>query len=152
MATLDEELLQQQAEMNEQITDSESEPEKPKEIKDEVLIAFANLPNGPGPDQVDLWKANFGDVRVIAFETDEIYVYRTLRRLEWKKLLVDIKEGPSSDAFQEQVVKKCVLWPALDVAWSATSKAGTIPTLCDVVLENSNFLNPQVALSLVRKL
>jgi hypothetical protein len=154
MSTFEEDLVQQQEELEQQSQEQqqEKEPAAPQEDKDEVLIAFANLANGPGPDQVSAWKEAYGDIRIMAFESDEIYVYRTIRRVEWKKFIAEIKEGPGSDLFQEQVVKKCVLWPSLDLTWSATCKAGTIPTLFEVIMEASNFLNPQTAIMLTRKL
>jgi hypothetical protein len=53
---------------------------------------------------------------------------------------------------EEDTVTKCVLWASAEGLTSLQNKAGTLTTLNEQVLQNSNFMNPAVAASLVIKL
>jgi len=127
--------------------------ENPKETKPEgqdiVMKAFDEKKNKPAQSQIDAWKQQFGEVFLIAFDEDEMYVWRPINRLEYKQMIQSVQ---NEAAFQEAMVQKCVLWPNIGPEWLAGGKAGTIPTLHAVILEGSNFLEPAMAVTLVRKL
>jgi hypothetical protein len=54
---------------------------------------------------------------------------------------------------EEQMVARCVMWPKLDATMLATKmKAGTVATLLEQIMQNSNFMTPQQASMLVIKL
>jgi hypothetical protein len=149
---IEEQLAQEAASLAVEESIEPVEEQEVKKEEDPIFVAFANLPNAPGPDQVTAWKQMYGDIYLMAFEQDEIYVIRAIRRLEYKQLSSMIKDNQQADAFQEQIVSKCLLWPQMDVTWSAGCKAGTIPTLFEVIMEHSNFLSPQLAIQMTRKL
>jgi hypothetical protein len=135
----------------ENLNPSDIPQETPDEPQvDPVLTGFEDLADKPSAAQVDQWKQIFGDVYLLALDADEMYVWRPLRRMEYKTLLQDTKNDEM--IFEEQVVSKCVPWPKLGIEFNAASKAGTIKSLATAIMEGSNFMDPRVVLSLVRKL
>ena len=53
---------------------------------------------------------------------------------------------------EENIVSMCLLWPKLSVEDLQKDKGGTVSTLLEQVMQNSNFLTPQQASMLVIKL
>ena len=134
----------------------ETAPEQEPEEKDEenrpdpVMTAWNEHGKRPSDAEIQQLKDRYGDnIFMIAFDEDEIFVFRPLTRHEYKALIQSVQH---EQIFMEQVVQKCVLWPAVTPEWMAGGKGGTIPTLHSVIMEGSNFLAPEVAMSLVRKL
>lgn len=118
--------------------------------RDMVMEGFEGLPDKPGAEKINQWKELHGEVMLFAIDDAEMYIWRPLRRLEYKTLRAQAKDD--SD-FMEMVVQKCVLWPILPVDFMATCKAGTIDTFFEVIMQGSNFIDPQLAVNLlVRKL
>jgi len=129
--------------------DENPKAEEKSEGQDIVMKAFDEKKNKPAQQQIDAWKQQYGEVFLIAFDEDEMYVWRPINRLEYKQMIQSVQ---NEAAFQEAMVQKCVLWPNIGPEWLAAGKAGTIPTLHAVILEGSNFLEPAMAVTLVRKL
>jgi len=127
----------------------ESPKEEVPEGPDIVLKAFEDKKSKPDQTQIDAWKQQFGEVFLIAFDEDDMYVWRPINRLEYKQMIQNVQ---SEAAFQEGIVQQCVLWPTIGPEWLSAGKAGTIPTLHAVIMEGSNFLEPAMAVTLVRKL
>jgi len=101
-------------------------------------VSPLGIPNGPSQEKVDEWKAKFGDLYVATFG-EEKYVYRPLKRFEYKQIL-QVGQTPDSRTFaEEKVAQKCVIWPEIDVSKISTLKAGTISTLVDLIMAASNF-------------
>jgi len=133
----------------EQQPQDESPKEEVAEGPDIVLKAFDDRKDKPDQTQIDAWKQQFGEVFLIAFDEDDMYVWRPINRLEYKQMIQNVQ---SEAAFQEGIVQSCVLWPTIGPEWLSAGKAGTIPTLHAVIMEGSNFLEPAMAVTLVRKL
>lgn len=118
-----------------------------------------NFPNPPTQEMMDRWRANYGSVYMIALSDDEIFIFRPIKRQEYKQLMAMLGEiagkNPNvnpDDMLEEKLCEKCVLWPALGAEFGSFSKAGNIPTLAGVIREASNFIPNQLAVRLVRKL
>lgn len=102
--------------------------------KEKVL----GIPNGPSKEKIDEWKEKFGEVYVATFG-EEKYIYRPLKRFEYKQIL-QVGQNPESRTFaEEKVAEKCVLWPEIDVSKVSILKAGTVSTLVDLIMAASNF-------------
>ena len=97
-----------------------------------------NVENGPTQEQVNDWKAKHGEVLVASFSQDEKYVYRPLRRFEYKQI-IGIGQTENKAFAEEKVVQMCVVWPTIDPTKISTFKAGTISTLVDLIMSASNF-------------
>lgn len=124
--------------------------EQKKPPKDLVMEGFNSRADKPSAEVIERWKDLHGEVFLFALDEDEMYIWRPLRRLEYKTLRTQAKED--SD-FMEAVVSKCVLWPPLPPEFMAVCKAGTIDTFFEVIMQGSNFIDPQVAVNLlVRRL
>lgn len=129
----------------------EEEQEKEKQTRpDPVMTAWSGNEKRPTDAQIQNWKSRYGDnIFMIALDEEEMYVWRPLTRHEYKQLIQAVQ---NEQTFMEQVVQKCVLWPNITPEWLAGGKGGTVPTLHSVIMEGSNFLAPEIAMSLVRKL
>lgn len=125
------------------------ESEEPS-FADKVKGLLGNFDNAPATEQVEGWKATYGDIFVSAFSNDELFIFRSLRRNEYADLQDKVASGAMSPMQQEEAtVDKCLLWTSVK---DLSAKAGTIPTLLEQVLQNSNFIPPQLASQFVAKL
>lgn len=120
-------------------------PEKP----DYIMEEFDERTDKPNAAQIEQWKQQHGEVHLFGLDANEMYIFRPLRRLEYRNMR---KQAQDDESFRETVVNKVVLWPDLDITFSASCKAGTIDTLFDMIMLHSNFLSPEMAVGLVRKL
>ena len=116
---------------------------------DPVIDGFGKLSGHPDQAQVDQWKNLYGEVHLLGLDETTMYIFRPIRRLEYKGM---VQNSQDEAAFQEQIIQKCVLWPKFSPEMLAGCKGGDIEALFTAIMECSNFLQPQVVLSLVRKL
>lgn len=129
--------------------DAPTEEEEEEDRLDPVMVAWEANERKPNEAQVEEWKGMYGEVFLLALDEEEMYIWRPLARHEYKQLMQAIQ---NEALFMEQVVQKCVIWPNLTPEWMMGGKAGTVSTLHGVIMEGSNFLPPEVAMTLVRKL
>lgn len=128
--------------------DAPTEEEKEDRI-DPVMLAWGASENRPDEAKIEEWKGMYGEVYLLALDEEEMYIWRPLARHEYKALMQAVQ---NEAIFMEQVVQKCVIWPMITPEWLMGGKAGTVSTLHGVIMEGSNFLPPEVAMTLVRKL
>ena len=96
------------------------------------------IANGPTQEQIDEWKSKHDEIFVAKF-TEEKYIYRPLKRFEYKQIL-SVNQTPDARTYaEEKVAEKCIIWPKIDPAKLSTLKAGTISTLVDLIMAASNF-------------
>ena len=130
----------------------EDTPEKDEEKKprvDPIMKHWGDLKGRPDDQQIENWKSQYGEVFLMSFDENDNYVWRPIKRLEYKNMLQQAKDDAH---FQEMLVQRCVLWPHIGPERLTGGKAGTVPTLYNVIMEGSNFLDPQEAVMYVRKL
>lgn len=96
------------------------------------------IEGGPTQDNINEWKAKFGEVYLIKFSNTEKYVYRPLKRFEYKQIL-SVGQQENKSYAEEKVAQMCIVWPAIDPTKLATFKAGTISTIVDLIMSVSNF-------------
>lgn len=142
--------------------------EEPQEEIDPLEYIQANFDNAPSSSDVELWKQRFGDVFITGLTDDEVFIWRTVKRLEYKNIMArvaaamqtmaktqtamaNVDEGRNS-LFIEELCKTCILWPSIDQNQLAFSKAGTLDALANLILEGSNFLAHSLAVRLTRKI
>ncbi len=128
---------------------TEMSPPAAEVPRDLLLETFETNTQRPNASAISAWKATFGEINLLALTEDEMYIYRTVNRLEFKQISAMAKD---ENSFDEMLVQRCVLWPKLGVEFNMASKGGTIPSLKEAILQTSNFLDPRVVMSLVRKL
>lgn len=125
----------------------EGKDDKPR--VDPIMQNWETRTTGPKDDEIAHWKERYGEIYLMSFDPEDQYVWRPITRLEYKNIIQQAKDDAH---YMEMVVQRCVLWPPIGVENLAGGKAGTIPTLHAVIMEGSNFLEPDQAVMLVRKL
>jgi hypothetical protein len=105
------------------------------ESQDEELF-----PGGPIVSQVQACKKQYeknGHMIVITEIGNDIFVFRTLNRYEYKQVVA----LPDSNPIEREEIfcKTCVLWPSISYNSMAIGKGGTPSTLATIIMEHSGF-------------
>jgi hypothetical protein len=116
------------------------------------LTELTKISGAPSRADVDAHKRLHGDVFVSFFSETEAYLWRALKRGEYRSLQEAAASNTDQLKLEEAIVEKCVIWPKLDKTAFDSMKAGTFSTLSGQIMENSNFMAPPVAAQLVFKL
>lgn len=98
--------------------------------------------DGPTFDELAEWKSRYnGDI--FASEFDIPYVWRPLRRNEYKSL--QRTQGQDEFYQEEAICRTCVLWPKNYADQKmAFGKAGIPSMLSQLILEQSGFVRPGI--------
>lgn len=133
------------------------EGEKRNEFVKTLMGALAKFPNTPAEAEVAGWKEEHGEVYASGMSDDEIFIWRPLTRVEHKTILSALRDAematqkPADESeLKEKVVRVCLLWASRPD--SVEKKGGTVETLFEQIMANSNFMDPRVAAQLVFKL
>jgi len=142
-----------------QVEEVEVEEKKADPKADEapnLVELLKDFDSAPGETEIEKWKQQFGEVFVSGFSETELFVWRPLSREEYvtmqKKMRAPVEgEEPMSDLdFEEAVVETCILWGSETGALK--TKGGSVSTLSEQIMTNSNFMAPAMASVLVMKL
>ena len=134
--------------LNQQDQEEVYQPSSIQELAAE-LAAYEDAPDEP---LLEAWKSTYGKFFVSSVLGEEdIFVWRTLNRTEYKQLLnTGVTKNQSS--YEEAIVRKCMLWPKIGQDDIASSDAGVVPTIAKQILFKSGFVSDQYALSLIKVL
>lgn len=117
---------------------------------------LAVFPGAPDKAQLESWKEQFGEIFCSGFSETELFIWRALSRREYVGLQKQLRQSPQQGQeplneldYEEMVVSTCTLWSSVQ---DVTRKGGSISTLSEQVLMNSNFMPPQMASAFVIKL
>ena len=116
---------------------------------------LSEFPDSPSDVKIDQWKQRHGEIFCSGFSEEELIVWRPINRKEFVALQEHVQSSNqpvSNFELEEQVVQKCLLWSSPKAASSLEHKAGSLTTLNEQIMQNSNFINPQMAAALVVKL
>jgi len=134
----------------------EKEEVKPESGAPDLVKLLKEFKGSPSQQDIEAWKQEHGEIFVSGFSETELFIFRPLTWAEHKNLgkqlskpLEEGEEEKTEDDMKEGVVDLCLLWTSVP---NYMQKGGTIPTLFEQVMLNSNFVNPQVALAFVAKL
>lgn len=129
--------------------------EEPKEEEKNLSQIMADIAGSPDQTQIEAWKQQHGEIFCSGFSPLEMYVFRPLTRVEFVQIQT-VMQSPDNQLTQldleEQIVQRCLLWGSPVGITALTSKAGSMTTLHEQILQNSNFINPAMASALVMKL
>lgn len=132
--------------------------EKQEEVQEEtpnLASLLKNFANAPDETQIESWKQAHGEVLCSGMSETELYIWRPLTRMEFADLQAKAlanQEQVSNLVHEEQIVNQCVLWCTEPGGKALTNKAGTLTTLHEQIMQNSNFVDPRMAAALVVKL
>ena len=137
----------------------EEEKKEAVEPTQEALPSFIdllkNFAGAPDQSAIDAWKEEHGDIFCTAFSETELFIWRPLSRAEWREhqMMLSQAEG-QVDPFvlEEETVMKVMLWMSNPGEKALQLKAGSVSTLHEQLLQNSNFIDPRFASNLVVKL
>ncbi len=135
-------------------------PEVITEIEEEAAVApqladlLSTFPNAPTEVKIEKWKEVHGEIFCSGFSETELVVWRPINRREFVSLQERVQSGMEASSYdlEEQVVSSCILWQTPQAEKSLTQKAGSLTTLNEQIMQNSNFISPQMASALVVKL
>lgn len=111
------------------------EEQRPDAIDNEDEYLFEN---GPLASEVESWKKQFEGVYLVDDISDDVYIYRTLNRYEYKAIMAT----PNTDPLmrEEMICETCVLFPYnYSYEKMSTNNAGIVSTLAEHIMSTSGF-------------
>ena len=140
------------------MTDTEVQaPEEQQEGVPDLVNLLRDFDGSPTQTDIEKWKQQHGEIFVSGFSESELFVWRPLTRAEYvflqKQMRTPQEEGRQSMTdldFEDAVVEKCILWGSEMNALK--NKGGSVSTLSEQIMTNSNFMAPNVASLFVMKL
>jgi hypothetical protein len=140
------------SEAQEPVEEVVEEVKEPEQEGPDISGLMFDFPGSPSKEQIEDWKGVYGDVFCTGFSEVELYVFRPLNRAEWIVLQIRMQEQKNEVDLEQEVVNQCLLW-CTDIGRKALdTKAGSLSTLHEQVMQQSNFVNPAMAAALVVKL
>ena len=137
----------------EEVVETDKTEESPMPDLAALLSAF---PGAPDSAKLEEWKQEHGEIFCSGFSDKELFIFKALSWRTHKalqKLLatppVQGQEPMSEFDYQQKVVENCLLWKTVS---DLGNKGGTIPTLYEQIMMNSNFMDPRMAAAFVIKL
>ena len=105
----------------------------------DLVEFFAEQPL-PEKEQIDEWKQQHGGIILIRYPYGLTFIHRMLSRAEYRELIYT--PFPTFEDREDAIVKKTLLWPALDVPSCFAGRFQGVPsTLSEYILDRSGFLN-----------
>ena len=148
-------MTQEQAVENPEISENNEDGTPIDESIRSLAVLLAAFPKSPSETNIEVWKQNHGEVYCSGFSEEELVVWRPINRKEFVALQESVQssdQAVSNFDLEEQVVSKCILWSSPKGQQALEHKAGSLTTLNEQIMQNSNFINPQMAAALVVKL
>lgn len=139
---------------NETVAAVVEETSTPQETAQTIADVLRGYKGAPSASKIEEWKAEFGEVYVSGFSEEDLFVWRPLYRPEYIKIQVKISNpelGLTQFDVEEMVCETCILWKSKEGQLQNT-KAGTLATLSEQIMNNSNFLSAQASSVLVARL
>ena len=132
-------------------TDELSEEKNPIRQLADML---AELPDAPSKGKIEKWKEIHGEIFCSGFTDEEIVVWRPMNRREFVLLQEEAQSNKEVNQYdlEERVVANCILWQTVQAEKAFQQKAGSLTTLNEHIMQNTNIMNPQVASAYVFKL
>lgn len=124
-----------------------------KKQSDFIMQTFKSLEKRPSDNDIESLKAKFGDVYLVSLSEKENFLFRPIKRNEWRELMQRFEKAKLPEQQRtEGIVMAGVVWPVLNQANINVLTAGAPDTIRNLILEASNFMEPERAVTLVRKL
>ena len=126
---------------------------KKKKDADFIMQTFKSLEKRPSDDEIELLKAKHGEIFLVSLSEKENFLFKALKRQEWRELMQRFEKAKLPEQQRtEGIVMAGVVWPVLNQANINVLTAGAPDTIRNLILEASNFMEPDRAVALVRKL
>lgn len=105
-------------------------------------------PGGPIFADIEKWKVHYGDIYVTSVTPDTHFVWRTIRRAEYRSIVMELEKQIGSGELtqaeatmnnEEAIAATCILFPRLDPKRMGEELAGVAAIISQEVLEASAF-------------
>lgn len=124
-----------------------------KKQADFIIQTFKTLEKRPTDDDIEALKSKFGEIFLLSLSEKENFLFRALKRNEWRDLMQRFEKAKLPEQQRtEGIVMSGVVWPVLNQQNINVLTAGAPDTIRNLILEASNFMEPDRAVTLVRKL
>lgn len=124
-----------------------------KKNADFIMQTFKTLEKRPSDDDIDALKLKYGEIFLLSLSEKENFLFRALKRNEWRDLMQRFEKAKLPEQQRtEGIVMSGVVWPVLNQQNINVLTAGAPDTIRNLILEASNFMEPDRAVTLVRKL
>lgn len=135
-------LAQEADEMNDELS--------PEERVRQFLKEYHNIP----PHKVDEWKKEYGQIYLLPFDDNEIYIYRPIKAIEFTNLMIRLQNmaNVTNDTSDAELVRLCVIYPKLDPIAFNTMPAGFLSSMRIAIQKASRFLTEEEISHLTIKL
>jgi hypothetical protein len=142
-------------------SDQQADKSPQERVHDAILNNLNGHADAPTSQEIDGWKAKYGNssVQVISFSEDDVFVFTHITLSQWKQVqeIARSVQGTAAaeniDAkLQEKVVRSAILWPKLAPDFFHTCHAGLPSTMYEVILLNSYFLSAGQAMTITTQL
>ena len=136
------------------VEDTEPEiPEDPVAKLEWVAEQLKKIkPNAPDANVLKEWKRIHGNIFILQVD-DYVFIYRYLKRQEWKQLQAnDQFHTMRVDEQEEMITEKCTLWPKFNVHTRGALPAGAASMLAEQIRIQSMFLDPAQVANITIKL
>lgn len=142
---LEEEVKQVAREEKEALRKETSQVEVPELTQEERMMQFLQEEHKIPPQQVMNWKREHGHIYMLAFDDDEIYIYRAIRAIEFNNLMLRLRNvaNVSDDAADTELVRLCLLHPKLDPVAYNSQPAGWLSSLRLAIQRSSRFYSEE---------
>ena len=133
------------------------EDQQPSEENDgeQIKGALDAFAESPSKEQIEGWKQQYGEVFCSGFSESELLIWRPISRGEFVQMqtqLAQAEQPVSQFDLEAQIVQMCTLWASEPAKLSLNQKAGSLSTVHEQIMMNSNFMDPRVAAALVVRL
>ena len=131
-----------------EVAEEQPAPPTPEELG-EPAPTDELWPGGPTFAQIEEWKAQHGDVYVTSVTPDDHYVWRTITRFEYRRLVKNLEQSISTGQVtqaeanmnnEESITEMCVLFPPVTRAQLSGEMAGLSSIISQEVMEASGFV------------
>lgn len=136
----------------ENVEEQESVEDQESSAMDELEAVLSEFENAPDRGTLETWKYSFGEIYTSSINDNDFYVWRTVKRQEYKTILGTMAENASEMMLEEAIIRKCLLFPSPSIEFVSQSRAGVIPTLYSQIMFNSGFIPREIALNMIRKI
>ena len=126
--------------------------QRQEEEQENAFVRFlTSIDGGPSVYDIEGWKQQYGAVHVSSVSGDDIYLWHTINRIQYKSLA---RSGAlnEKDRAEEAIVRKCLLYPEPKDGFMANTPAGVISTLYNQIMYQTGFISEAEAISKIKML
>lgn len=140
-----------EAELNEQVDPLAHLSEEDRKAVLELVDLCSQHDRSPDLVHLVHWKEAYGKYFASSVDGGDLYIWRTLKRLEYKGMsstgVMDSQEG-----FESALMKKCMLWPKIDSEFMSDVDAGVPSSIFKQIMHQSGFIGDEEVLQLIRRI